>query len=41
MGNIADLVVARTEGGLEVNSDKTKYMAMSRDVNDVKLTIQR
>jgi len=32
-GNAETLVVATKETGLEVNSDKTKYMIMSRDQN--------
>jgi len=31
--NSEALVVAGKETGLEVNSDKTKYMVMSRDQN--------
>ena len=31
--NAEDLVVASKETGIEVNADKTKYMAMSRDQN--------
>ena len=31
--NLETLVVASKETGLEVNSDKTKYMVMSRDQN--------
>jgi len=31
--NTEALVIARKEIGLEVNGDKTKYMAMSRDQN--------
>ena len=31
--NTEALVVASKETGLEVNADKTKYMAMSRDQN--------
>ena len=31
--NVEDLVVANKEIGIEVNADKTKYMAMSRDRN--------
>jgi hypothetical protein len=31
--NAEAIVVASKENGLEVNADKTKYMAMSRDQN--------
>jgi DNA gyrase inhibitor GyrI len=31
--NAEALIVARKENGLEVNTDKTKYMVMSRDQN--------
>jgi hypothetical protein len=31
--NAEDFVVASKENGLEVNSDKTKYMVMSREQN--------
>jgi hypothetical protein len=34
--NAEALVVANKEIGLEVNSDKTKYMVMSRDQNERK-----
>jgi hypothetical protein len=37
--NAEALVVATKETGLEVNADKTKYMIMSRDQNEV--TVRR
>ena len=37
--NTQALVVASKETGQEVNADKTKYMAMSRDQN--KVTIRK
>jgi hypothetical protein len=39
--NIADFVLTSKKVGLEINSDKTKYMAMCCDLNEVKITIER
>jgi hypothetical protein len=38
MENAEALVVATKENGLEVNTDKTKYMVMSRDRNTGRVT---
>jgi hypothetical protein len=37
--NTDTLVVVSKESGLEVNADKVKYMAMSRDQNEDEFTI--
>ena len=39
--NAEALIVASKKIGLEVNVDKTKYMAMSRDQNAGKVTVWR
>jgi hypothetical protein len=39
--NTGTLVVTEMEIGLEVNADKTKYMAISRDQNAGQVTMQR